>query len=86
MSAILSQLIHQHPDKDERLLAASSLIVRLEREALVVKLILAGCVAGLEATAASLRAPPLPLPRTAEGLDKLVREIRSAVEKAAVTL
>ena len=81
MSALLAELVRQHSNKDERLLAASSMIVRLEREQLGLKKLLVAAVETLESLSITLRAPPCPMPTVADELDKTVLLIKASALK-----
>jgi hypothetical protein len=83
MSAILAELTRLHPDKDERLLAASSVIVRLETEAATLRIALAGAIDTMESFAVALRTPPLPLPKAADSLETTAALLRETLRRVS---
>lgn len=76
MSSVTADLMRLHPDKDERLLAASSAIVKLEQQLTDAKSSLAIAIGTLEGLSVLLREPPVPMPKTAASIDKTVSLLR----------
>jgi hypothetical protein len=84
--SILAELTRLHPNVDERLLAASSVIVRLENEAQALRKAVAFAVATLQGISQDLRSPPLPMPNAADSIDKTIALIQVMAIKSSGVL